>query len=277
MSALFRRLTPHVQNAWHALEPLVDHLIALALSIFHLGICLRFVRYGFSYEADGLQLKTALDIAEGGVVFRDTWSQYGVLTHYLHAGALLLLGKNLLSIKYYTCAIYGLMTYAQYFVLRRFVPRVLAVVIALAWISVAPHYAHAIIPWPHVDSVFYHLLSLLCVFQFVDGKGARYLVLAGALTGLSWASKQSVGAYHLLALLAFLILAYLLPGGKPADLIHLGFWQNVWVTLKTKVAPLLLGFGSVVAVVLLSLAWAGALHDWWAQTIVFPRAYYLSH
>jgi hypothetical protein len=273
---LWRRGQLAAQRARRWVSLSVDHLTAFASCLLHLGICLYFARFGFNdFGADGQQFKTALDIAEGGVVCRDTWTQYGVLTHYLHAGALLLLGKKLLSIKYYTCVIYCLMTYAQFFVLRRFLPWSLAVLTAVAWIGVAPHYVHAIIPWPHVDALLFLLLSLLCLFRFIDREMPRYLVLAGILTGLSWAAKQSVGAYHFAALCAFLLVGYLLPGFRPVHLARLAFWRRSLLVLGSTIGPLLLGFTGVVVLVLLGLAWTGALHDWWAQTIIFARAYYL--
>ncbi len=271
------RLRTLLQSGFRALLPFLDHLTALLLALVHLGICLWYAPYGFNdFGADGGQFKTALDIAEGGVIFRDTWSQYGVFTHHLHALALLLLGKTLLSIKYCTCLTYLLVSYAQYFVLRRFLPRGLAVLTALAWLGVAPHYEHGIIPWPHVDAMLFQLLSLLCLFRFVDRNQGRYLVLAGVLTGLSWAAKQSVGAFHFVALLGFVSLAYLLPA-RPGDLLGLAYWRKLPGTFLTRVVPLVLGFAVVLGLILLGLKCAGALRHWHKQTIFFPRVYYLDY
>lgn len=280
-----QRLLELVQRAWLAgqsarrkLAPWTDLGTAFALSVLHLVLCLRFTRYCMNdFCADGQQFKTALDLAEGGVICRDTWTQYGVFTHYMHAGAILLFGKHLFSIKYYTSFVYGLMTCAQFFLLRRFLPWSLAVLTALAWIGVAPHYIHGVIPWPHVDALLFILLSILSVIRFIDREQTRYLWLAGILTGLSWAAKQSVGAYQFVALFAFVNLAYLQPITQPADLLRFDFWRKVLANLWSKGAPLVVGFLGVVAVVVFWLACRGAYEDWKAQTIVFSRAYYLDY
>ena len=255
-----------------------DLLIALGLSLVHFVICVKFARYGLmDFGADGMQLKTALDIAEGGVVFRDTWSQYGVFTHYGHAVLLLLFGKTLLAIKYYTCFIYFLMTFAQYYVHRHFLPRFLSVVSVVAWIGLASHFAYGIIPWPHVDSVLFQLISLLCLFRFIDGKGSRYLVYAGILTGLTWAAKQSVGAYHFAGLFAFVTLVSMIGQGRPEGQGRLAFVRSGLLAFWKQATPFVLGFMGVLMAVVSFLACTSALHDWWLQTIVFPRAYYLNY
>ena len=47
----------------------------------------RFAVIDFDAHHTGLMYKTALDLAEGKVIYRDTFSQYGALTSFLQAAA----------------------------------------------------------------------------------------------------------------------------------------------------------------------------------------------
>ena len=51
-----------------------------------------FAPLGVDAHHDGLMLKTAMDVQAGQRLFRDTFTQYGPLTTWIHAGALALWG-----------------------------------------------------------------------------------------------------------------------------------------------------------------------------------------
>ena len=60
-----------------------DGCIALAILLFSTLFVFFFARINFEPHHTGLMYKTALDVAEGKILFRDTFAQYGALTSLL--------------------------------------------------------------------------------------------------------------------------------------------------------------------------------------------------
>ena len=70
----------------------VVYSIGLFLTI--LFVAGYFAQMDPDWHHDGILFKPAIDVASGLSLFRDTFSQYGALTTYLHATALHLFGKH---------------------------------------------------------------------------------------------------------------------------------------------------------------------------------------
>lgn len=56
----------------------------------------------------GVMLKPAMDVADGMVIFRDSFNQYGFLTSFIQAAAVKLFGGEVLVINLLTVVFYGL-------------------------------------------------------------------------------------------------------------------------------------------------------------------------
>ena len=67
-----------------------------------------------------------LDLSAGGVIFRDTFDQYGAGAGYLNTAAWLLLGRRLLAVKYAVCVWYAFIAVALFVLARQWLARVLA-------------------------------------------------------------------------------------------------------------------------------------------------------
>src|SRR5438552_1019164 len=83
----------------------VDIFNVAWLATATLLVCVYFTPRGFEsgfvdMAHDGYQLRQVLDLSHGGVIFRDTFDQYGPLHGYLNAAAFRAFGQRLLTIKY---------------------------------------------------------------------------------------------------------------------------------------------------------------------------------
>ena len=211
---------------------------------------------------DGYQLRQVLDLSGGGVIFRDTFDQYGPLSGYLNAAGFLALGRRLLAVKYFICGVYGLIAAALFVVARHWLNPVLAAFTVLVWIGLAPFYQHGIMISPHVYVLLFQTLATLVALRSPGLEPAR-LAAVGALAGLSWAAKQTIGTLFFAAILAYL--GYrLVSDGR-------GMWR------RSALAAVAVSGGYLIVVcVVLAWLWSqGALADWYRQTIAFPRDFYL--
>lgn len=247
----------------------LDYLLAGALAVLTLAVTAYFAPRGFNagfvdLAHDGLQLRQVLDLAHGGVIFRDTFDQYGVLAPYLNLAGFLAFGERLLSIKYFIAAWYGATAVMLYVLSRQYVGRTLSVFSVLLWLGLAPFYQHGIMLSPHAYALLFQAAALVLVLRDPAGERQGRLWLVGVLCGICWLLKQSLGTLFLAAIVLYFMTT-------PA-------WETGTLRAATlRAARVLGGFALVVAAATIWLATQGALRDWYLQSVVFPNAFYLSY
>lgn len=137
---------------------------------------------------DGIMFKPAVDVLEGQVLFRDTFSQYGAGLPYLQAAILGLFGPTLLALRLATVVVYALAAGLLVDVWRRLVPSSLACVSLGLWLVLPGFFVQGFpfLPW----SSAYALL-------FQRGNA----LLCGVACGLVFLCRQPVGVVTALAAL----------------------------------------------------------------------------
>jgi hypothetical protein len=240
-----------------------EGVFALFFACLHVAICFCFAPFGFNdYFHDGLQLRVATDIVEGATLFKDTFTIYGFLPHHLHALVLKGFGVKLISVKYYYCCLYFIISIVNWYVLRRFLSIPFSGVAFLLWICLAPHYIFGVIIWPQVEALLFQLLALLMGFYLIDTRKIRYAFLAGIAVGLTWCSKQNIGFLTFVGFGSFLLVWWLF--------VRDGSARVGWRFPGAFVA----GFIAPVSMVLVVLFFSDSVGDWYRQTIHFPPLYY---
>jgi len=242
--------------------------MAAAIAALTLAIALFFAPRGYQagfvdMAHDGYQLRQAIDLSRGGVIFRDTFDQYGAAGGYLNTIGFVALGRRLLAMKYFVAGWYAAIAVLMFVLARQWLDPALAGFSVLVWVGLAPFYQHGIMISPHVYVLFFQALATIVALR-TPALDARRFALIGALTGLSWAAKQTMGALFFAGVIAYLAIRFVADG--PAR------------RRRASMAALALAAGcaAVVAATLALLWTAGALGDWYRQTIVFPRDFYLA-
>src|SRR6266545_4487983 len=219
----------------------IDAILATALAAATLTIGLYFAPRGFQggfvdIAHDGYQLRQALDLSRGGVIFKDTFDQYGPLNGYLNTVGFLALGGRLLAMKYFVCGWYALIAVALYAMARHWLSPALAAFSGLVWLALAPFYQHGVMLSPHVYALFFQTVATLVVLH-APNLQPRRLAVVGVLAGLSWAVKQSLGGLYLLAILLYILARAI------ADRLD-------WSVVAKATAAVALAFLSVVGILL---------------------------
>jgi Dolichyl-phosphate-mannose-protein mannosyltransferase len=245
----------------------LDAILATGLAAATLIIGLYFAPRGFhagfvDMGHDGYQSRQVLDLSQGRVIFRDTFDQYGPLNGYLNTVGFLALGHRLLAVKFFICGWYSLIVVALYVMARRWLDPALAAFSALVWLGLAPFYNHGIMISPHVYALCFQTLATIIALRTPDLAPRRFAVI-GLLAGLCWSVKQSMGAFYLMALLLYLVL-------------RLVFRKRAPGRVAKATTAMAASFFAVIGVALALLWSAGALDDWYLQTIRFPREFYLA-
>jgi hypothetical protein len=197
------------------------------------------------------------------VIFRDTFDQYGPLTGYLNTAGFLALGRRLLSVKYFLGGWYAVIGVLLYVMARRWLNPALAAFSTMVWLGLAPFYQHGIMISAHVYVLFFQTVAVLVALSAPHCEPRRF-ALVGVMAGLSAALKVSMGAAFLAAILLYLSLRVVMERhqARPA---------------ARAAAAVSIGFSSVLGIGLVALWSGGALHDWYLQTVEFPRQFYLDY
>ncbi|MBO5899552.1 MAG: hypothetical protein J6Q80_02370, partial [Lentisphaeria bacterium] len=154
--------------------------------------------FGIDLHHDGIMFKTAWDAANGVALFRESFSQYGVLTPLLQGAALKVFGAELVVLKLLTAAFYGATLVVYNNIWKRiFKPeekwwRFAAVAI---FFLLSPDCCVTSHPWASVYALFFLLLAVEFTFRFFeDGKRELlFALLAGVCGGLMFGFRQPCG------------------------------------------------------------------------------------
>lgn len=246
-----------------------EYLLAGTLAALTLVLTLYFAPRGFNagfvdLAHDGLQLRQVLDLAGGGMIFRDTFDQYGVLAPYLNLLGFVTLGERLLAMKWFVAGWYAVTTVAMFVLSRQFVGPVLAGFSVCLWLALAPFYQHGIMLSPHAYALVFQAIAMIIVLRDPGGEWRLGSWLVGLLCGVCWLLKQSLGVLFLVAFVLFFVSTVANQAGALR-------------ALAQRVARVLGGFALVVGLAMVWLAANGALRDWYLQTVVFPNTFYLSY
>jgi hypothetical protein len=178
--------------------PIFAHYLffALVAAIY----LLPFMRVVFIGSDEGTLLEGAVRIVHGQVFARDFFEVMGPGTFYLLAAMFKLFGATFLVARSWLFVTSLGTLLAMYFLSRRVCARY-QILPPILLVSV-----YFSTMWPmvnhHVDSIFFALLSVVCIVQWQDLRKGSLLLAAGALAGVTTCILQPKG---LLLLVAFLV------------------------------------------------------------------------
>ena len=219
-----------------------------------------FSRLGIDMHHDGIMLKPALDVASGQSLFRETFTQYGPLSTYLQAFAILILGPKLLSLRIATTLAYGAAASFFYLAWRCFLSVRLSLVAIWGWFLFAPFFSGSwnFMPWSSAFGLVFQALALWLFLragwdQDPKRRPLLHFAGAGAAIALAFLSRQPVG---FLSGISLLPVVFVWP--HPAQ----GRWKPTGAYLG--------GAVSVVAAYVAFLASRGDLSEAFYQTVTWP-------
>lgn len=221
-----------------------DLVIGASILLCSLFFVFYFARINFEVHHTGLVYRTALDVACGKLLFRDTFTKYGALAALFDALGILLLGRRVTSILWVSAFFYAATYVLFYLLARRTLPRALSLALTLVAVFLAPFYFWDYTPWSSIPALFFQLLTL---YLLLTAQRRSHHFAAGVTVTLAFFCRQPVGITLTLAVLFAFLLAR----------------EHV-----RRVLSFLLGLLSSLAVFLIPFALLGILDDFYAQSIL---------
>lgn len=277
-SRAFRSVWAWLERCFTWLGSWRGGLVIQGLLVFAVGFGFHayLAPYGVDPHHDGIMFKPALDVSQGRMVFRDTFTQYGGVTVLLQAAALKLFGARLLVLKLQTAVTYGLVFLVFWRAWCRLVPPWVAMLFCFVGSVLGPDPIAEALPWSSVFALLFQGLTLLWAIRYWEAGREYELVLSGMAAALAFWCRQPVGVFLAAAALgAIVVIALRVPPvcrQRPrAFSARMLFGQSRLG--RAAAAMLLFGGGLLLvnAIILLWLAQADALIDWWKQSIVLAK------
>ena len=228
------------------------NLVAPTVLVACLGIFLPFARLGADTHHDGLIFQTARVIANGGVIHREVFSQYGQLSAYIDAFCLWLFGERILILHIEAAVFlsFAISFFAESW--RRLYGTFVAVSAAVLCIGTAyfflPSSDTQLLSWASDKTLFLiGLLSLIGTGKSLHKK--MTWVIIGVICVLIMSTRIQIG-FMTLALLAALLMY-----AKQYKLL----------------ASLLCGATTLLLACVALMAAHDMLFEWWTQTVIWPQ------
>jgi hypothetical protein len=244
-------------------EPRTERvLLALAAAVVPAVAFAPFMPIDVDVHHDGLMLKTALDVHSGQVLFRDTFTQYGALTTYVHVVALWLLGPHLLALKEATLVAYALAAVALTAVWARLLPLSLVVASLLVWVLMASFYSSVwtFQPWASVIALACQAASIYAFVRAWESPAPwPWAALSGALASLTFHARTPVGICHTVAMAVVWVYAAVARRDRRFLSVGLGAY--------------LLGAVAIHALYFATLVRSGTVSAWYDAILENPSQY----
>lgn len=221
-----------------------------------------FAKYQVCTHHDGIMLKTAVDMADGKIIFRDFFSQYGILTTVFQAAALKIFGYKLIVIRYLTAVFHALIAVIMWLIFSRILPVRLSSIACLSWLLTAyfwvDHPLLLIYPWSTIFAVFSVLMTVYLMILYVEKNRAYFLLASGAAAACAFWFKLNFGIISLIIVIPAILFLYVPEG------------------FRVTVRKLLLFISANISVHSFFLFWLikhEALSDFFVQSINFSNSF----
>jgi Dolichyl-phosphate-mannose-protein mannosyltransferase len=239
--------------------------IRATVLIFTVTLCIAsiFALIGVDPHHDGVMLKPAIDVANGHVLFKDTFSMYGAGSIWLQAMAIRLFGEHLAVIRLLTAFAYALIAVLLFRIWRRLLPKWLAITSCFAWLSLAhfyiDHSSITLFPWATVYATGATLVVILLLFHATEDNRSSLWVSIGIASALTFWFKQNIGITTACSVVFYIVIDAVIKKKYSAGAVRL--------------LLVVLGLLLINALVIGWLVNKGAFRDFWLQNIEYPRAF----
>lgn len=239
-------------------EKAIDLLIIFITMAFFYSIIYHFATIGVDAHHDGFMFKTALDLAHGKVIYRDTYSQYGALTSYIQALFILIFGERVLSIRIATVIMYVATFVINYLIWKRYLNRISAVVLNIMILFMAPYYTieYHFLPWASVYSLFFMMLGIYCYILYVEENKKIYLCLCAVCSFCAFLCRQPVG---MVLVIGFCLMQFIFLWSAPDNK------RGVYKECRLYVLTFLAMISAFVAYLVIN----GSAEDFWIQNVEY--------
>lgn len=215
-----------------------------------------FAPLGIDLHHDGVMMIPALRVAQGGMVFRDVFCQYGFLSPVLQGLALKIGGGELLVMKYFSVLFYAGSAVMLDILWQELLSKHWRNLLLLMMFSLMPDTVVTFHAWSSVFALFFSLLSLWGQLKYLKSGKWYWLFAGGAAAGLTFLSRHPVGVVTLIAIFG---MAFFESGAKNSGMASVRqFFKLFFIALG--------GFALVCGSVAILLIAAGAWDDFIFQT-----------
>lgn len=226
------------------------------ISLFWFGI---FAPLGLDFHHDGMMIIPALRVASGGVVFRDVFCQYGLLSPLLQGFSLWAGGTELLVMKYFSVLFYAGIAVMLDVIWSRLLSLRWRWLIFLMYWGLMPDTQVTFHAWSSIFALFFSLFSLWFLLRYFERERWLWLIFSGIAAGLTFLSRHPVGVVTAIAMFGGLFFKVMLTVPQKSRF-------RIFIKIS---ALAVAGFSAVLLISAIYLICCGAWDDFVLQCVTF--------
>lgn len=223
---------------------------------------------GIDPHHDGLMLKTALDVLNGQVLFKETFTQYGSLTIYIQTLLMFLFGQKLIVLKLGTVAFYSATAVIQFAIGRKYMPFILSIFTYIFWLILAPFYREgwALLSWSSSFALFFQSLSILFFMKTFESNSSKWqLFFCGFFAAAGFWCRIPVGITLLCSYFIIFICCFIIKNKWP------NFAEEKTHKFINNFAYFVIGSTLVFVTFFAVLIFTGSTSEWHYQVFDAPK------
>jgi len=168
------------------------------LVVLTILIALKFAPLGVDWHHHGVMFNGAISFfSDTGKLYKDFYYHYGPLTALMHAVVMLIFGKKLIVLQYFTSVIYGVIAFQLYFLSKFFFNSLKSFLIVIITILMAPYFIWVLMPWSSVYAIPFFIMIFRCLLD--KNRQYSYITL-GVSVAMIFFIRQSNGLLCVAAL-----------------------------------------------------------------------------
>ena len=163
-------------------------------------------RFGFDAHHDGIMLGAAAAVAEGKLLFKEVFCQYGPLAVWIQSIPVWLFGAEDIVIKFTTVVFYGFIILLGAKIWGRFLKTPFNLLWYCCFLMLCPFYMVTFHPWSSVYALFFMLSGVELQLRFLEEEKTGFLFWAGVCATAAFLCRTPCGIVAFAAGAAVLIL-----------------------------------------------------------------------
>jgi hypothetical protein len=234
--------------------------VAFCASVITFAVLYPFACLSVDFHHDGVMLKPAMDMLSGQALHRETFTQYGPLTTWLHA-AVLRLHPSLLSLRIFTVVSYAVSAFFFFLSWEQITNRIIAATGVLLFLVMAPYFDQRwiLLPWSSAVALMFQSATIYALYKTIDDRHSRvWPVALGASAALTFWARSLLVGIGLIAALAIVSVMFALRHLNRSKLLRLQ-WRLA-----------LSAFAMLNIIFLAVLIFTGAFSGWLEQNWLWP-------
>lgn len=156
---------------------------------------------GVALYDDNAVYTPALKVAQGQIIYKEAYTQYGPIMVYIQAMFIRIFGERMWSVRLSAICFYIIAFYLCYYLLKMYLPYWLSLLIVLILALLEPAGYGVFHSWSSIYALAFEMALIIFFINYIKTNKYMYVVLSGLDAGIIFFCRQSCGIVFITGML----------------------------------------------------------------------------